>query len=154
MEQLNKIAGISNLPSNIHIYPQGKLTFLPNSYGNADSPNQILKKLNIHNKDEYKIIVASGYAQIRKGVDLFIYTAKYILRNTTTKDVLSEKEFTVSPFAVFSNSFLSSIFANKLTVKYWKPSIYSIIPENNSTVTLSSIDIKYNLSYDEFTLKY
>lgn len=79
-----------------------------------------------------------------------IYTAKYILRNTTTKDVLSEKEFTVSPFAVFSNSFLSSIFANKLTMKYWKPSIYSIIPENNSTVTLSSIDIKYNLSYDEF----
>lgn len=43
MEQLNKIAGISTIPSNIHIYPQGKLTFLPNSYGNADSPNQILK---------------------------------------------------------------------------------------------------------------
>ncbi len=81
MEQLNKIAGISTIPSNIHIYPQGKLTFLPNSYGNADSPNQILKKLNIHNKDEYKIIVASGYAQIRKGVDLFIYTAKYIKNN-------------------------------------------------------------------------
>jgi len=81
MEQLKEIAGLSNTPSNISIYPQGKLPFLPNSYGNADSPNQILKKLNIHNKDEYKIIVASGYAQIRKGVDLFIYTAKYIKNN-------------------------------------------------------------------------
>ncbi len=78
MEQLNEIAGISTIPSNIHIYPQGKLPFLPNSYGDSESVEQILKKLNIKNKNDYKIIVATGYAQIRKGVDLFIYTSKYI----------------------------------------------------------------------------
>ena len=78
MEQLNEIAGISTIPTNIHIYPQGKLPFLPTSYGDIDTAEQILKKLEIKNKNDYKIIVATGYAQIRKGVDLFIYTAKYI----------------------------------------------------------------------------
>ena len=78
MEQLNEIAGITSVPSNISICPQGKLTFLPIIYGDSDTTEEILKKLKIKNRAEYKIIVASGYAQIRKGVDLFIYTAKYI----------------------------------------------------------------------------
>jgi hypothetical protein len=78
MEQLNEVAGISSIPLNISIYPQGKLPFLPSVYGNSDTSEQILGKLGIKDKTEYKIIVASGYVQIRKGVDLFIYTAKYI----------------------------------------------------------------------------
>lgn len=78
MEQLNEIAGITSIPTNISICPQGKLPFLPISYGNSDTTEEILKKLGVKNRTEYKIIVASGYAQIRKGVDLFIYTAKYI----------------------------------------------------------------------------
>ena len=78
MEQLIEVAGIRNIPSNIEIKPQGKLPYLPEMYGESDAEEIILKKLNIESKENYKIIVASGYAQIRKGVDLFIYIARYI----------------------------------------------------------------------------
>jgi hypothetical protein len=78
LKQLNHVAGIKKPPQNISIRPQGKLPFLPDSYGVKDSPEQILKKFKIKNKKDCKIIVAAGFVHIRKGVDLFLYTAKYI----------------------------------------------------------------------------
>ena len=78
MEQIHSISGLRKIPLNLLIQPQGKLPYLPEAYGEADTQEQILNKLDIDDKSEYKIIVASGFAQIRKGLDLFIYTARYI----------------------------------------------------------------------------
>ncbi|QUE30949.1 rhamnan synthesis F family protein [Francisella philomiragia] len=78
MEQLAKAAMIFNEPSNIVIQPQGKLPYIPSSYGSPDSVEQILKKIDVQDRNDYKIIVAAGSVHIRKGVDLFIYLSKYI----------------------------------------------------------------------------
>ncbi|MED7787518.1 rhamnan synthesis F family protein [Francisella sp. 19X1-34] len=78
MDQLAKAAMIFNEPSNIVIQPQGKLPYIPSSYGSPDDVQQILKKIDVQNKNDYKIIVAAGSVHIRKGVDLFIYLSRYI----------------------------------------------------------------------------
>ncbi|QLE78811.1 glycosyltransferase [Francisella sp. Scap27] len=78
MDQLAKAAMIFNEPSNIVVQPQGKLSFIPNTYGSPDTVEQILKKIGLSNKGDYKIIVAAGSVHIRKGVDLFIYLSRYI----------------------------------------------------------------------------
>lgn len=65
-------------PNNIHIIPQGKLPYIPETYGDDESPDDLYKKLKIDRSDNVKIIVASGWVQIRKGVDLFVATARYI----------------------------------------------------------------------------
>lgn len=67
-----------NKATNIHIIPQGKLPYLPETYGKSDSIHKLYEKLDITSSDETKIIVASGWVQIRKGVDLFVSTARYI----------------------------------------------------------------------------
>lgn len=66
------------IPNNIHIVPQGKLPYIPETYGDDDSAEELYAKLKIHPADDIKIIVASGFVQIRKGVDSFISTARYI----------------------------------------------------------------------------
>lgn len=78
MDQLAKAAMIFNEPSNLVIQPQGKLPFIPNMYGNSDSAEQILKKIGVEDRNDYKIIVAAGSVHIRKGIDLFIYLSRYI----------------------------------------------------------------------------
>lgn len=85
MDQLAKAAMIFNEPSNIVIQPQGKLPYIPNSYGSPDSVEQILKKINIQDRNDYKIIVAAGSVHIRKGVDLFIYLSRYIKKYYDSK---------------------------------------------------------------------
>ncbi|MBA3009203.1 MAG: glycosyltransferase [Proteobacteria bacterium] len=76
LEQLDRVFTITKPPSNIALVPQGKLKFLPESYGEDNTPKALCEKLNI-DKDT-KVIVGSGYVDIRKGVDLFLYTARYI----------------------------------------------------------------------------
>lgn len=80
-DYLKDVEIISNFPKNISIYPQGKLPFIPKTYGDSDSVSQILQKIDIRNKDEYKIIVGAGSIDIRKGVDLFISIARYTKQN-------------------------------------------------------------------------
>ena len=80
LDQISKEFHIKSKPINIEICPQGKLPYLVKTYGNNDDEVTLLKKLNItaEHKENIAIIVASGYAQIRKGLDLFLYTARYI----------------------------------------------------------------------------
>ncbi|QOP42662.1 glycosyltransferase [Sulfurimonas sediminis] len=66
------------VPANIFIQPQGKLPFIPQGHGKNETADAILKKLHVTQKETTKIIVGSGWVQPRKGVDLFIATAKYI----------------------------------------------------------------------------
>lgn len=73
-----RFANYKQIPSNLHIMPQGKLPYIPETYGDDESPDELYKKLNIDRSEEVKIIVASGWVQIRKGVDLFVATARYI----------------------------------------------------------------------------
>ena len=80
-EELIQYSNNKTVPSNIHIIPQGKLPYIPESYGDSDSVDELCKKLKISSPDDTKIIVGSGWVQIRKGVDLFIATAKYIKNN-------------------------------------------------------------------------
>lgn len=47
MDQLAKAAMIFNEPSNIVVQPQGKLSFIPNTYGSPDTVEQILKKIGL-----------------------------------------------------------------------------------------------------------
>lgn len=77
-EELKEMYAISESPSNIIILPQGKLPILAESYGDDDTPEELLRKFKITNKNEVKIIVASGYVQIRKGTDLFVQLARWI----------------------------------------------------------------------------
>jgi len=69
------------VPANIFIQPQGKLPFIPEGHGKNESADAILKKLHVTQRDKTKIIVGSGWVQPRKGVDLFVATAKYIKQN-------------------------------------------------------------------------
>lgn len=84
-EQLNKICGIKTIPFNISVKPQGKLKFIPTIYGDTDSPEQVLEKIGVHNQGDYRIIVAAGSINIRKGIDLFISTARYIKKISKQK---------------------------------------------------------------------
>ncbi len=77
-KEFKRFANYKNVPTNIHILPQGKLPYIPETYGNNDSADDLYKKLKINPTDNVKIIVASGWVQIRKGVDLFILIARYI----------------------------------------------------------------------------
>ncbi len=83
LEQAKEEYGLCRIPNNIEILPQGKLPYLSDSYGKNDTIEELFAKLNISKdeKKDVKIVVASGYAQIRKGLDLFIYTANYIKKN-------------------------------------------------------------------------
>ncbi|MBK2105429.1 rhamnan synthesis F family protein [Francisella philomiragia] len=81
LEELQKSLKITTIPSNITIKAQGKLPFIPDTYGDIDSPEQILNKIGLKKKGDYKIIVAAGSISMRKGVDLFISIARYIRNN-------------------------------------------------------------------------
>lgn len=78
LKELKRFTGQKVKPSNISIYPQGKLPFIPDSYGENDSVRALYKKMKIDDPTKVKIIVGSGFVQIRKGVDLFISVARYI----------------------------------------------------------------------------
>ena len=79
-EELNRLSSysIKNKINSISILPQGKLPEIPQGYGENDSVETLYKKLNVTDKSKVKIVVGSGWVQPRKGVDLFIATAKYI----------------------------------------------------------------------------
>ncbi|MBD3842298.1 MAG: glycosyltransferase, partial [Campylobacterales bacterium] len=81
LEELEKLTGVSTPLSHISQLPQGKLPFLPDSFGDEDSEEMLLKKLHVQDKSNTKIIVGSGYVQIRKGVDLFLAIARHIKEN-------------------------------------------------------------------------
>lgn len=78
LEELEKLTGISTPVHHISKLPQGKLPYLPDSFGDEDSVEMLLKKLQVKNKSNTKIIVGSGYVQVRKGVDLFLSIARYV----------------------------------------------------------------------------
>lgn len=78
MKEFARYTDHKALPSNLHIIPQGKLPCIPGEYGENDDVECLYKKLNISSPEDFKIIVASGWVQIRKGVDLFVLTARYI----------------------------------------------------------------------------
>lgn len=77
-KEFKRFTGYKELPSNMHILPQGKLPYIPDTYGDDDTIDDLYKKLNIDKSENVKIVVGSGGVQIRKGVDLFIATAKYV----------------------------------------------------------------------------
>ncbi|MDD2888669.1 MAG: glycosyltransferase [Aliarcobacter sp.] len=62
----------------IKTIPQGKLPVLKDNFGKNDDINELYLKLNITPNQNVKIIVGCGWVQMRKGVDLFISTARYI----------------------------------------------------------------------------
>lgn len=72
---------LQDIPNNIHVLPQGKLPYIPDSHGENDSIEQLKKKFGMDDGKEYKLIVGSGWVQIRKGVDLFVATAKKIKKS-------------------------------------------------------------------------
>jgi len=76
--ELKEVYAIKEMPNNIVISPQGKLPTIPEGSGKNESKENILRKLNITNVKETKIIVGAGYVQIRKGVDLFLSMAKQV----------------------------------------------------------------------------
>lgn len=78
LEELKKLTGIDVGLKHISQFPQGKLPYLPNSIGDEDTPDELYKKLNISSQKNTKIVVGSGYVQVRKGVDLFLSVARYI----------------------------------------------------------------------------
>ncbi|MDK9694558.1 MAG: glycosyltransferase [Sulfurimonas sp.] len=78
LEELEKLTGISTPVNNICQLPQGKLPFLPDVVGDEDTQEILLKKLQVKDKSKTKIIVGSGYVQVRKGVDLFLAIARYV----------------------------------------------------------------------------
>lgn len=77
-EELTEYANNTIVPKSMHIIPQGKLPYIPEGYGENDSVEQLCKKLKIDTPDDAKIVVGSGWVQMRKGVDLFVATAKQI----------------------------------------------------------------------------
>lgn len=81
LEELKTLTGINTGVNNISQFPQGKLPYLPDTFGDEDTPEQLYKKIGIQNQKDTKIIVGSGYVQTRKGVDLFLATARYIKKN-------------------------------------------------------------------------
>jgi len=80
-EEFIKYSNNKTIPSNIHIFPQGKLAYIPEGYGDNDNIDDLYRKLQIESSENVKIVVGSGWVQIRKGVDLFIATAKQIKEN-------------------------------------------------------------------------
>jgi glycosyltransferase involved in cell wall biosynthesis len=77
-KELIKSINHKHIPINMHIIPQGKLPYIPEFFGDDDTTDILYKKLKIDPADDVKIIVGSGWVQIRKGIDLFIATARYI----------------------------------------------------------------------------
>lgn len=77
-KEFKRFANYKELPSNMHILPQGKLPYIPDSYGDDDTVDDLYNKLKINKNEDVKIIVGSGWVQIRKGVDLFVAVARYI----------------------------------------------------------------------------
>jgi glycosyltransferase involved in cell wall biosynthesis len=69
----------SDSTNNIEIRPQGKLIYIPESYGGSLNADELRKRLKIKNP-QTKIIVGAGYVQIRKGVDYFIEVARRVKR--------------------------------------------------------------------------
>ncbi|PXF31985.1 hypothetical protein WH50_07145 [Pokkaliibacter plantistimulans] len=71
--ELKKTCNISITPNNISVYPQGKLPYIPAGHGKSLTAEQLRSKLKLER--DTKLIVGAGFAQIRKGVDLFVDTA-------------------------------------------------------------------------------
>ncbi|MEY8673116.1 rhamnan synthesis F family protein [Francisella philomiragia] len=78
IDELKVTKGSSIIPQNISIQPQGKLPYFPDANGKTYSIENIYKRLGINSGSQYKVIVAAGTIDIRKGVDLFISVARYI----------------------------------------------------------------------------
>lgn len=81
LSELKMLSGIDTPVNHISQLPQGKLPYLPDTFGDEDTAIDLYKKLKIINKNNTKIIVGSGYVQVRKGVDLFLSVARYIKEN-------------------------------------------------------------------------
>lgn len=77
-KEIRRFTNYKSLPSNMNILPQGKLPYIPDTYGDDSTAEELYKKIGIENKSDFKIIVGSGWVQTRKGVDLFVATARYI----------------------------------------------------------------------------
>jgi glycosyltransferase involved in cell wall biosynthesis len=77
-KEFKKFAPHKEFPSNIHILPQGKLPYIPDTYGDNDTVDDLYRKLKIDKNQNVKIIVGSGWVQMRKGVDLFVAVARYV----------------------------------------------------------------------------
>ncbi len=78
IKEFSKTAGIKYKTSNMFIRPQGKLPYIPDTYGDDNTVEELYKLLGVEIDSDVKIIVGSGWVQIRKGVDLFIAVAKII----------------------------------------------------------------------------
>lgn len=78
LKEFTKFVDYKRTPNHIHIMPQGKLPYIPETYGDDETPEALYAKFNIDPNDDVKIIVGSGFVQIRKGTDSFISTARYI----------------------------------------------------------------------------
>lgn len=76
--ELKSFRGVKDAPNNITIQPQGRLPFIPEGHGNLDSINTLKAKLGLDDSTDSHVLVAAGYVQIRKGVDLFVSAAKRI----------------------------------------------------------------------------
>ena len=74
---IEELTSIRDIPKNIIQYPQGKIPYIPSTYGHSYSVEYIKEKLGIVGQENFKVLVASGLVQMRKGVDLFIYVAAY-----------------------------------------------------------------------------
>lgn len=78
VKEFSRFANHKTAACNMHIMPQGKLPYIPDGYGDDSSADELYAKLCIDDKQNTKIIVGSGWVQPRKGVDLFVATARHI----------------------------------------------------------------------------
>lgn len=78
VKEFARFANHKTAASNMYIIPQGKLPYIQDSYGDDSSADELYTKLGIDDTQNTKIIVGSGWVQPRKGVDLFVATARHI----------------------------------------------------------------------------
>lgn len=78
LKEVMQYVDYKRVPNHIHIIPQGKLPDIPDTYGDENTPEELYSKLKINSGEDVKIIVASGWVQIRKGTDSFVALARYI----------------------------------------------------------------------------
>ncbi|MEP7704320.1 rhamnan synthesis F family protein [Paraglaciecola sp. 25GB23A] len=76
VKEINECFGITAVPNNIVVCPQGYLPFVPALYGENLSDSELREKFSL--AIDQTLVVGAGYVQIRKGVDLFISVASYL----------------------------------------------------------------------------
>lgn len=75
ISEFSRFRNHKETPKNLYLLPQGKLPYKLSNYGENKTVEELYAELKINS--DVRLIVGSGYVQMRKGVDLFLLVAKY-----------------------------------------------------------------------------